>query len=158
LTGDLPTLTLWVLVGLAAGWDVAQRRIPNALILTGLLLGAALRTQAGGLAGLGSCVGGAAVALALLFLPFRARLMGGGDVKLAMVCGAFLGWRGAVEVILVGTVIHGCVVVGILAWRWLQLRRGRPAGPKRGVPHAVGFALAVVALGASGVHLLPGPR
>jgi prepilin peptidase CpaA len=152
---DLPTLTLWLLVGLAAAWDVAQRRIPNGLILTGLLLAAALRTQSDGLVGLGSSFLGAAMALTVLFLPFRARLVGGGDVKLAMVCGAFLGWRAGFDVILVGTVLHGLVGLTFIGAHRLATRLGRPASRDRGVPHAVGFALAVVLLGTTGLSILP---
>ena len=40
---DLATTVLWVLVGLATVWDVAQRRIPNRLVLVGLFSGMALR-------------------------------------------------------------------------------------------------------------------
>lgn len=152
---DLPTLTLWLLVGLAAAWDVAQRRIPNGLILTGLLLGAGLRTQSDGLVGLGSSFLGATMALAVLFLPFRARMVGGGDVKLAMVCGAFLGWRAGFDVILVGTVLHGLVGLALVGARRVAVRMGRPAAKDRGVPHAVGFALAVVLLGTTGMTILP---
>ena len=66
----LPVAALWVLVGIAAVWDLAERRIPNSLVLTGLLLGAAFMTQAGGLAGLGQSFLGAAACLVALILPF----------------------------------------------------------------------------------------
>ena len=95
------------------------------------------------------------MALAVLFLPFRARLVGGGDVKLAMVCGAFLGWRAGFDVILVGTVLHGMVGLAFIGARRVAVRFGHTPERDRGVPHAVGFALAVVLLGATGITILP---
>ena len=140
----LATVTLWALVGTAAAWDITQRRIPNGLILTGLLLGIGFQAQLGGLAGLGFGLFGAIVALAVLIVPFAIRRLGGGDVKLAMVCGAFLGWRGALHVIIIGTVVHALLALGFLALRAAGQRLGKPVGDVERVPHAVGFAVAVV--------------
>ena len=141
-TALIQTVVLWSLVGVAALWDISWRRIPNPLILTGLLLGLAFQTQAGGITGLGSGVLGAAFALAVLIGPFALRVMGGGDVKLAMVVGAFLGWKGAAHILLVGTVVHGLISLGVVLWRRFRAMRGLPPGEQRGIPHAVGFALA----------------
>lgn len=140
----LATVTLWALVGLAAAWDVSQRRIPNGLILTGLLLGLGFQAQLGGLAGLGSGAFGALVALLALILPFALHRLGGGDVKIAMVCGAFLGWRGAIHVILIGMVVHALIAVGFLVARAASRQLGRPLGDLERVPHAVGFAIATI--------------
>lgn len=140
----LATVTLWALVGTAAIWDITQRRIPNGLILTGLLLGIGFQAQLGGLAGLGFGLLGAMVALAVLIVPFALRRLGGGDVKLAMVCGAFLGWRGALHVIIIGAVVHALLALGFLGLRAVGRRLGRPVGDVERVPHAVGFAVAVV--------------
>ena len=41
----LPDAALWILVGLAAVWDTVQRRVPNGLILTGLILGYTLHSS-----------------------------------------------------------------------------------------------------------------
>ncbi len=141
---ELPTAILWVLVGLAAIWDVAQRRIPNRLVLVGLLAGTGLAAWSGGFAGLGRSLLGAATALAILLLPFALRRLGGGDVKLAMLIGAFVGWKGAVHVILVGTVLHGLLSLALLV-----LLRGMPGieavlARVRQVPHALGYAAATV--------------
>lgn len=150
---DPATAVLWALVGIAAVWDIAQRRIPNPLVLIGLLLGAALQVQAHGLAGLASGLGGVATAFAVLILPFHFRLMGGGDVKLAMVCGVFTGWAGAIQIILFATVIHGILAVGFLAVRLALRSMGRALSDESMVPHAVGFAAATV-LFTSGIAAL----
>ena len=148
------TAILWLLVGLAGVWDVAQRRIPNGLILIGLLLGAALQTQAGGFAGLGSAILGAAAGLGLLIVPFALKMgVGGGDVKLTMVCGAFLGWLGAVEVTLLATVINGLGALGVVLTQVVLKRLGRAPGKTRGLPYAVAVAVAVVLLTSGAVRL-----
>ena len=144
---SLPTAALWTLVGLAAAWDLSQRRIPNPLVLTGLLLGLGLQTQSGGLAGLGFSILGAAAALAILIVPFALRKMGGGDVKLAMVAGAFLGPVQVAELILLGLVFHGFIAALFLVTQRLALSQGRTLPELTRVPFAVGFAIATLVLG-----------
>lgn len=144
---------LAVLVGLATVWDLSQRRIPNPLIVVGLLLGAALHTQASGFAGLGLSFLGAAVALAALIVPFAMRTVGGGDVKLLMVVGAFVGWRGALHVLILGTVAHGVVALAWVGARALRKQLGRPVSDDNRVPHAVGFFVATLAYTLGAVRL-----
>lgn len=148
----LPDIILWTLVGLAAVWDSAQRRVPNGLILAGLVLGCALQAQAHGFVGLGHAILGAAVPLAILVGPFHFRLVGGADVKLVMVVGAFLGWAGAVHVLLLGTVLHGFVsLIFLFSARFLPAIGAWIPDYKR-VPHAIGFAVATVVFTATGVR------
>jgi Flp pilus assembly protein protease CpaA len=144
---------LWALVGVAAVWDVAQRRIPNPLILTGLLLGLALEARSGGLAGLGFSFLGGVTALGVLIVPFALRKLGGGDVKLAMVCGVFLGWRGALHVVLVGALVHGALAMGMLVWARFAPLLGRPAPDLQRLPQAVGLAVAAVVYSVGIGHL-----
>jgi Flp pilus assembly protein protease CpaA len=141
----LAQAVLWVLVGLAAVWDVAQRRVPNPLIVAGLLLGLGFETQSGGFAGLGLSFLGAAVALGLLIVPFAMHKIGGGDVKLAMVCGTFLGWRGAIHVVLIGSVIQGLLALVMMIWAKYAPRFGRQEPDLARLPQAVGYAIAAIA-------------
>ena len=150
---SIEMVLLWSLVGVAALWDVAYRRIPNALVATGLVLGLALEARAGGFAGLGLSFLGAVVALGLLIVPFAMRRLGGGDVKLAMVCGAFLGWRGAVHVVLIGTMAHGAMALATLAWARLAPWVGRPGPDLERLPQGVGLALAAVVYSVGIGHL-----
>lgn len=139
-----PLLCVLTLAVFAAIWDLTQRRIPNALVAAGMVLGIALQLQTGGLSGLVTGLGGAALALAVYFVPFSLRQVGGGDVKLAMVFGMYLGWRATLWVILGGTVINGLLALGLLITRRLLLARGKALPPKlEQVPKAVALAIAL---------------
>lgn len=95
----------------AAVWDVRSRRIPNALILTGLALALALRVPAGWdpvVAG----VTGAGVAFLLTFPLYALGAMGAGDAKLLMVVGAFLGPGGFIPALLLSAIAGGVLAVG----------------------------------------------
>jgi prepilin peptidase CpaA len=144
---------LWLLVGLATVWDLSQRRLPNKLIVIGLLIGFVLQTQIGGIAGLGLSFLGALCGLALLIVPFALRVMGGGDVKLTMVCGSFLGWLGVVEITLLASVFHGALALCIvLTNRWL-LAMGRNTLPSDKLPYALAVAIATILYTTEAVRL-----
>jgi prepilin peptidase CpaA len=167
-------LLLWLVLQ-AAATDLALRKIPNALVLSGLLLALVLHGLAGPphtlltqwLAGL--------LAGFFLFLPlYLLRGMAAGDVKLMAMVGAFSGPLQALDIALLSFAAGG--VLGLLlmaaSGRW---RRGlanlramllpallRLAGvPLQAVPlrpgHSVGgmpYGVAV-ALGTAGVVLAP---
>ena len=61
-------------------------------------------------------------------------------MKLAMVCGVFLGWRGALHVVLVGALVHGALAMGMLVWARFAPLLGRPAPDLQRLPQAVGLA------------------
>lgn len=71
--------------------DVRSLRIPNWLTLPALALALALGGVTGGLAGFGTALAGAGLALAILFVPFACNALGAGDVKAGMVLGALWG-------------------------------------------------------------------
>lgn len=131
---------LALVVGAASVWDLRQRRIPNGLVLLGLLAGLGLGAAGAGLAGVGAALAGAAVAFAALILPFSRGWLGGGDVKLVMACGSLLGWQGALATAVLGAALHGLVALGALAW---ARQRGQP--PPARIPHAPTLALAALA-------------
>ena len=80
-----------VLMSVAAAWlDVRHARIPNRLTVTGFAL-ALLTRLFMGWRELGLGVLGGAIAATLSIPLFLARAMGGGDVKLLIAVGAFLG-------------------------------------------------------------------
>lgn len=145
--------TLWLLVGLATAWDLSQRRIPNKLIVIGLLSGLVLQTQIGGLAGLGLSLLGALCGLGLLIVPFAIRVMGGGDVKLTMVCGVFLGWLGVIEITLLASVFHGVLALGIVLTNRGLLAIGRNILPSDKLPYALAVAIATALYTTESVRL-----
>lgn len=108
---------LAVLLFAAAWGDIRRHRIPNMLILTGLLLAMLLALWQDGLAALPSAGGGAILGL-LVFLPFYLlRTLGAGDVKLMAVVGGFLGPTELLGAIL-GTFLAG----GVMALAFTLLR------------------------------------
>jgi len=120
LFGDLFTevnaATLMTLLGVAAWFDIKSRRIPNSLVLTGLIssLGMQLFFGSGGGVsawGLGILTGFG------LFLPlYMVRAMGAGDVKLMAMVGGFFGPVGAAGVVLTTLVAGGILAVGVALW------------------------------------------
>ena len=83
--------TLLVLLAIALLSDIRDRRIPNVLVVIGLVAGLAGHTWFAGLSGFMAAGSGACVGL-LCLLPFYiSGGMGAGDIKLMAMCGAFLG-------------------------------------------------------------------
>lgn len=104
------------LVTLAAIIDLRSRRIPNLLVVTGLIVAllANLWLESGTAAwkiwGLGMLTGFA------LFLPlYLMRGMGAGDVKLMAMVGAFLGPNAAIGAILITFIVGGVLTLVVAA-------------------------------------------
>jgi prepilin peptidase CpaA len=81
---------LVLFIGLAAIFDLKERRIPNWLVLIATLGGLLLHSISGTSELLDS-LSGFGVGIALLFIPFALGLLGAGDVKLVGAVGAVLG-------------------------------------------------------------------
>jgi prepilin peptidase CpaA len=93
----LTTSLLLLLLAGAVITDLRAHIIPNALVLGGALSGvllAALHPE--GICFLGS-LGGLALGLVIFMPLYLLRAMGGGDVKLMAMAGAFLGYAALVE-------------------------------------------------------------
>jgi prepilin peptidase CpaA len=151
---------LLVVMLVGATWtDVTARRIPNWLTVSGIVAGLGVRAWMG-LSPLASGALGLVVA-ALLGLPFFATgVLGGGDAKLLIAVGAFMGPADILPAALVIAVVGGMVAVmeaarrgvlaptlascGLLIVSWVTLgRRGQTparslaAGERLAVPYGV---------------------
>jgi leader peptidase (prepilin peptidase)/N-methyltransferase len=128
----VPALAVFaVLAVVLAVIDVCTLRLPDAILLPGagavlVLLGgaAAVTGQPGRVVGVGG--GAAAAFLACLVVRLaRPAAFGGGDVKLAGLCGAVLGWVGPEAVasgIALGFLAGGAAAAGVV----LAGARGAP--------------------------------
>ena len=110
------TLALVILLTLASVCDIRSHRIPNPLVLAGLVLGLVGHGWRGGGPGLLLSLEGVALAV-LALLPYALGGLGAGDVKLLGAVGALMGpafllWT------LPGTVLAG----GLLALAWAAWR------------------------------------
>ena len=75
----------------AVVYDFTTEKIPNELIIIGLISGLAYRLLCGKDISVGKLMLDLFFPLILFFLFFVLRLFGAGDIKLLMVCGLFLG-------------------------------------------------------------------
>lgn len=123
--------------------DARHYIIPDEFTLGGLAIGLALGAL-GGLATLGPAVLGATVGFGLLYavawLGHRIlgkEAMGGGDIKMMAMVGAFVGWRGVLLTVFGGALLGTLVFVPLLL-----IRRGKPAPL---VPFGVFLAAAAAA-------------
>lgn len=78
------------LLGIAVVSDLRNHRIPNLLVLLGLVLGVVGQTYAFGLIGLGHALLGLLVGFAIFLPMYMVGGMAAGDVKLMAMAGAFL--------------------------------------------------------------------
>jgi leader peptidase (prepilin peptidase)/N-methyltransferase len=107
-----------LLLGIAVT-DARHYIIPDEFTWGGLVLGVALAVP-GGRAALGSALLGAAGGFALLYAVawagekvFKKEAMGGGDIKMMAMVGAFVGWKGVLLTIFGGALLGTLVFVPI---------------------------------------------
>ena len=115
LTISLPFVLIMVLAGVT---DLRTRRIPNVLTVAGMVAAPVLwALLAGPVVALASVVGGA-IALVVGMTLFALGALGGGDAKLLVVTGAFLGPARLVSALLVIGITGGVLALAV------ALRRG----------------------------------
>ena len=105
------TIVFVAVVGAAGICDLRTRRIPNWLTGVGLLLALVLRA-AEGFGSLSEGLAGAGFGFAVGLLLFAIRALGGGDGKLMVVVGAFLGFDRMVGALLAIGVVGGFLGLG----------------------------------------------
>ena len=127
--------------------DAREYIIPDEFTWGGLALGL-LFSLAAGLSGLGAALAGAAAGFGLLYLVgavgtwvFKEEAMGGGDIKMMAMVGAFVGWQGVLLTIFIGAFIGSLIFLPLLL-----------AGRKKLVPFGI-----FLSIGAATAYLA-GPR
>jgi prepilin peptidase CpaA len=108
----LATLTL-----VAAGFDIRYRRIPNWLVLTGIVTGFAWNLFSSGWSGLGHAAAGLGLGFALYFPLYLLRARGAGDVKLLAAVGAITGPGNCFWVFLLTAILGGLIAMIFLLVR-----------------------------------------
>jgi len=111
------TVVLLLLVLVASVTDLLRHKIYNWTTYPGILAGLLLNFAAMGWTGLVQSVGGllaCGLAMLLCYVMFK---IGGGDVKLIAMLGAFLGPRQGIEAMLWTFVLGGCMGLIVLIWR-----------------------------------------
>lgn len=104
-------------VALGAGWfDVRERRIPNALTTSTLVIALTLRTFAG-LSELGAGLLGGALCFLFAVPFFAVGGLGGGDVKLLTAFGALLGPDRLLDALVVMALAGGALAFYTMARR-----------------------------------------
>lgn len=118
------TAALVTLLLLAAVCDARTYRIPNALTAGGMLLGLFIMTTTAPVPSTGFLrAAGGIAAMLLCLVPLHAlRAMGGGDVKLMAMVGAFLGVPDVLPALLFVFVAGGVAALGAALFQGRALR------------------------------------
>jgi len=105
---------------LAAVFDLRSRRVPNWLVLSGLLLGIGMNAALSGIPGLWMSLKGLGLAFLIYFPLYLLRGIGAGDVKLAAAVGAIAGPAAWFSIFVYTLIFRGIgAVILILARRRL---------------------------------------
>jgi leader peptidase (prepilin peptidase) / N-methyltransferase len=100
-----------IAVGLLASWILPSTTVVNSLL--GLLLG-----------------GGSLFLVATVYeWLFKREGMGGGDVKLLAMIGAFLGWKAVILTVLFSSLIGSIVGIAVILWKGRDFKYAIPFGP-----------------------------
>ncbi len=120
---DQPSLSgegqilLGILVAVAAIFDIRFRRIPNWLVLAGIVAGGVWNVYSSGFTGLGRSAAGLGLGFALYFPLYLIRARGAGDVKLLAAVGAITGPANCLWIFLTTAIVGGIIAVVLLLFR-----------------------------------------
>lgn len=94
--------------------DLYERKIPNALITSGLIMGGAYQWSSKGISGLAEFAGGVILPILLLGILHYFRMIGAGDIKLFMMTGGFLGLAGSLKCICYSFLAAGLYATAVI--------------------------------------------
>ena len=108
---------LAILTLVAATYDMRFRRIPNWLVLAGIVAGFGWNTYATGLSGLGHAAEGLGLGFILYFPLYLLKARGAGDVKLLAAVGAIVGPGNCFWVFLLTAILGGVIAMIVVMLR-----------------------------------------
>jgi leader peptidase (prepilin peptidase)/N-methyltransferase len=112
----VPALVLLAALVAITGIDLERQLIPDVITLPGILAGVAASLAIGRVSWvdslLGIVVGGGAF---LVIILASGGGMGGGDMKLGAMLGAFLGWKVVLLAMFLAVVLGGVLAIGLIA-------------------------------------------
>nr|WP_232068729.1 A24 family peptidase [Nitrospira sp. KM1] len=118
-----------------AGTDLSHKIIPDVITIPGIfigLLGAITVLPVGPWNSILGILVGGGILWALAWISpylFGKEGMGGGDIKLLAMIGAFLGWKPALLTIMIGSLVGSMVGIGLIGLRIIQRDDYIPFGP-----------------------------
>jgi leader peptidase (prepilin peptidase)/N-methyltransferase len=118
-----------------AGIDLTHRLIPDRITLPGIVAGVVCAATILPIGPFDSVLGvlvGGGILWGLAWMSpyvFGKEGMGGGDIKLLAMIGAFQGWRQALLTIVVGAVVGSVVGVGLISFKVIHRDHYIPFGP-----------------------------
>src|SRR5579863_8450750 len=110
-------ILLGILVAIAALFDIRYRRIPNWLVLSGIIVGFGWNVSSSGWSGLGRASAGLGLGFILYFPLYLIRARGAGDVKLLAAVGAVIGARNCLWIFLLTAILGGIIALVLLLFR-----------------------------------------
>lgn len=134
--GFLSTIVLGCLLIIVFFVDLKHRIIPDVITLPGIVIGLGFAFFSPGIkildSFLGILIGGGVLYLLAILgeLLFKKESMGGGDIKLAAMLGAFLGWQKLFLIFFLSALLGS--IIGVLAIRFsskVKEHRTIPFGP-----------------------------
>jgi leader peptidase (prepilin peptidase)/N-methyltransferase len=138
LVARLAALALVFLLLVVTFIDLDHQLILNRLSYPGIAVGLAFAAAQGRLGPAALSALGAGGLIAVIVIASRGG-MGEGDIKLAAMIGAFLGWPGVAVALFAGFLIGGVVGVALLALRLRGRRDAIPFGPALAAGALVGL-------------------
>jgi prepilin peptidase CpaA len=109
-------ILLGILAAVAAIFDIRFRRIPNWLVLAGIIAGVTwnISSSSSGWSGLGRAAAGLGLGFILYFPLYLLRARGAGDVKLLAAAGAIAGPQNCIWIFLLTAVLGGLIALVVL--------------------------------------------
>jgi prepilin peptidase CpaA len=99
-----------------AAWDLATRRIPNALTYSGMISGVLLRAWLAGGRGIEEALLGGLIGGGVFLVFFLVRGMGAGDVKLMTAICCWAGLHQAVAILVATALAGGVLAIAYMIW------------------------------------------